>query len=157
MTEGLVRGTQLVVFRIGKEYYGMGIDAIREIVRLPEITEVPDAPDYLEGMINLRGKVVPVVDLKKRLRISGDEHGKSTRVLITDKTETLAGLIVDSVEEVANIEPDSVEPPPEMMSAIGIEYITGVAKTADRLVILLDVKKIMSRYDMKDITDLSES
>ncbi len=151
MAGGIAKGIQLVVFRIGKEFFGVGIDAIREIVRIPEITEVPDAPGFLEGMINLRGKIVPVVDLKKRLKLRGEDRTKSTRVLITDNTESMSGLIVDSVDEVIRIEPEAVEEPPEMMTAIGIEYITGVAKVDERLIILLDIKKILSAEEMKNI------
>jgi purine-binding chemotaxis protein CheW len=146
------KGKQLVVFRIGKEYFGVGIDTIREIVRLPEVTDVPDAPDFLEGMINLRGKIVPVIDLKKRLRIQGEGRTKSTRVLITDDTHTLSGLIVDSVDEVIRMDDDSVEEPPEMMTMIGVEYITGVAKVDERIIILLDIRKIIDPEEISKLT-----
>ncbi len=147
---------QLVVFKIGKEYFGVGIDVIREIVRLPEVTDVPDAPEFLEGMINLRGKIVPVMDLKKRLKLQGEERGKATRVLITDETDTLAGLIVDSVDEVIRIEPEEVEAPTEMMTAIGIEYITGVAKVDERLIILFDITKILSAEEISKMASAAE-
>lgn len=150
------KGIQLVVFKIGKEYFGVGIDVIREIVRLPEVTDVPDAPEFLEGMINLRGKIVPVIDLKKRLKLQGEERGTATRVLITDETDTLAGLIVDSVDEVIRIEPEAVEEPPEMMTAIGIEYITGVAKVDERLIILLDITKILSAEEISKMANAAE-
>jgi purine-binding chemotaxis protein CheW len=156
MAKGLAKGIQLVVFKIGKEYFGVGIDVIREIVRLPEVTDVPDAPDFLEGMINLRGKIVPVIDLKKRLKLQGGERGKATRVLITDETDTLAGLIVDSVDEVVRIEPEAVEEPPEMMTAIGVEYITGVAKVDERLIILLDITKILSAEEISRMANAAD-
>lgn len=145
------KGKQLVVFRIGRELFGVEIDAIREIVRIPEITEVPDAPEFLEGMINLRGKIVPVVDLKKRLKLSGDARTKESRVLITDNTVSISGLIVDSVDEVIRIEGDAVEEPPDMITAIGIEYITGVAKVEEKLIILLDIRKILSDEEMRKV------
>lgn len=148
----MIKGLQLVAFRIGKELFGVGIDSIREIVRFPEITEVPDAPAFLEGVINLRGKIVPVVDLRKRLRVQGDERTKSTRVLITEDSSNLVGLHVDSVSEVLRIQPDEIEEPPEMVSAVGVEYITGVAKIAERLIILLDLKKILSVEDMRRLS-----
>ncbi|MEE9523939.1 MAG: chemotaxis protein CheW [Thermodesulfovibrionales bacterium] len=156
MAKGLVKGIQLVVFKIGKEYFGVGIDVIREIVRLPEVTDVPDAPDFLEGMINLRGKIVPVIDLKKRLKLQGGERGKATRVLVTDETDTLAGLIVDSVDEVIRIEPEAVEEPPEMMTAVGVEYITGVAKVDERLIILLDITKMLSAEEISKMANAAE-
>ena len=142
---------QHIVFSIGKEFYGVGIDDVQEIVRVPDITAVPDTPDFLEGVINLRGKVIPVIDLRKRLRLQEAERTKSTRVLVAENKETksLVGLIVDSVSEVRKIQPGAVEEPPEMVSAIGVEYITGVARIEDRLIILLDLSKIFSVDDMK--------
>ncbi len=147
---------QLVVFHIGKELYGVGIESVQEIVRVPDVTEVPEAPEFLEGVINLRGRVVPVIDLRKRLRLPGEKKTKLTRVLVTDPksnagTGSTIGLLVDSVSEVLKIQPENVEEPPEMISAIGVEYITGVAKVDERLIILINLKKVLSIDDMKRI------
>jgi purine-binding chemotaxis protein CheW len=147
----MIKGMQLVAFRIGKELFGVGIESIREIVRFPEVTEVPDAPAFLEGVINLRGKIVPVVNLRRRLRLSGEENTKSSRVLITENGKNMIGLHVDAVSEVLKILPEDIEAPPEMVSAIGVEYITGVAKVDERLIILLDLQKILSIEEMKKI------
>lgn len=147
----MAKNLQLVVFSIGKELYGVGIDAIQEIVRVPDVTEVPDAPIYLEGVINLRGKVIPVIDLRKRLRLNSAQRTKTTRVLVTENGKSTVGLLVDSVSEVRKIQPDDIEDPPEMISAIGVEYITGVAKVDERLIILLDLKKILSIEDMRKL------
>lgn len=152
----MAKNLQLVVFNVGKELYGIGIDSIQEIVRVPDITEVPDAPYFLEGVINLRGRIVPVVDLRKRLRLKGTERTKTTRVLVTDTesssgSSNMIGLLVDSVSEVLKVQPDSIEGPPEMISAIGIEYITGVAKMEGKLIILLDIKKILSVEEMRKV------
>ena len=147
----MAKNLQLVVFNVGKELYGVGIDKVQEIVRVPEVTEVPDAPVFLEGVINLRGKVVPVIDLRKRLRLQGIEKTRSTRVLITENGRSKVGLLVDSVSEVLKVQPDSVEEPPEMISAIGVEYITGVVKAEERLIIILDIKKILSVDEMKNL------
>lgn len=147
----MAKNLQLVVFSIGKELYGVGIDAVQEIVRVPDVTEVPDAPVFLEGVINLRGRVVPVIDLRKRLRLPGVTRTKSTRVLVTENGGGMVGLLVDSVSEVFKIQPDAIEEPPEMISAIGVEYITGVAKMNEKLIILLDLKKILNIEDMKKI------
>jgi purine-binding chemotaxis protein CheW len=147
----MAKNIQMVVFNIGKELYGVGIDAVHEIVKVPDITEVPDAPAFLEGVINLRGKIVPVVDLRKRMRLDGRERTKSSRVLITENDKRLVGLLVDAVSEVLKLAPESVEAPPEMITSIGVEYITGVAKVEGRLIILLNLKKVMSVEDMKSI------
>ena len=147
----MAKNMQLVVFHIGKELYGVGIEAVHEIVKVPDITEVPDAPGFLEGVINLRGKIVPVVDLRKRMRLPAGERTKTSRVLITEDEGRLVGLLVDAVSEVLKMSPDAVEAPPEMISAIGVEYITGVAKVEARLIILLDLKRVLSVEDMKKL------
>lgn len=154
--ERMAKSLQLVVFNVGKELYGVGIESVQEIVRVPEITEVPDAPDFLEGVINLRGRVVPVIDLRKRLKLQGVDKTKSTRVLITENGKSQVGLLVDSVSEVLKVQPDAIEDPPEMISAIGVEYITGVAKVEERLIILLDLKKILSVEEMKRVGNTIE-
>ncbi len=152
----MAKNIQLVVFSIGKELYGVGIDAVHEIVKVPDITEVPDAPAFLEGVINLRGKIVPVVDLRKRMKLDSRERTKSSRVLITENESRLVGLLVDAVSEVLKIQPESVDAPPEMISSIGVQYITGVAKVEGRLIILLDLKKVLSVEDMRTIGSAAE-
>ena len=142
---------QLVVFRIGKESYGIGIEAVHEIIKVPDITAMPDAPDFFEGVINLRGKIIPVIDLRKRLRLKRSEKNRSSRILITENQDRLVGLLVDSVAEVLKLSPEAIEEPPQMISAIGIEYITGVAKITGRLVILMDIAKVLSAEDMRKI------
>lgn len=142
---------QLVVFRIGKEFYGIGIEVVHEIIKVPDITTMPDAPDFFEGVINLRGKIIPVIDLRKRLRLKKSEKNRSSRILITENQDRLVGLLVDSVTEVLKLNPEAIEEPPQMISAIGIEYITGVAKITGRLVTLMDLAKVLSVEDMKKV------
>ena len=151
----MAKNIQMVVFSIGKELYGVGIDAVHEIVKVPDITEVPDAPAFLEGVINLRGKIVPVVDLRKRMKLDSKEKTKSSRVLITENEGRLVGLLVDAVSEVLKIQPDAVEAPPEMISSIGVQYITGVAKVEGRLIIILDLRKVLSVDDMRTIGNVA--
>lgn len=139
---------QLVVFGVGKEFYGVGIDTVHEIVRVPDVTQVPDAPDFFEGVINLRGRIIPVIDLGKRLRLAPLERTKAARVLISESNGRIVGLVVDSVAEVIKLTPDAVVEPPQMISSIGVEYITGVAKVKDRLIILLKLDKVLSVEDM---------
>ncbi len=152
----MAKNLQLVVFSIGKELYGVGIEAVHEIVKVPDITEVPDAPAFLQGVINLRGKIVPVVDLRKRMRLEGKEKTKSSRVLITENDGRLIGLLVDAVSEVLKVPPESVEAPPEMVSSVGVEYITGVAKVDGGLIILLNLGKVLSVEDMKQLAEAAE-
>jgi purine-binding chemotaxis protein CheW len=143
---------QIVVFGIGKELFGVGIETVHEIVKVPEITAVPDAPPFLEGMINLRGKILPVVDLRKRLHLPEAPRSKMTRVLITEEEGRSVGLLVDSVSEVLKIPPELREGPPDIITSIGIEYISGVAKMEKKLITLLDFRKILSVDDMKRVT-----
>ncbi len=152
----MAKHLQLVVFNMAKEQYGVGIGSVHEIVKVPDITEVPDAPAYLVGVINLRGKIVPVVDLRKRLNLVSAERTKSSRVLITENGGKLLGLLVDAVSEVLKVQPEAVEPPPDMITSIGVEYITGVAKVETRLIILLDLARVLSIEDMKKVVKTGE-
>ncbi len=147
----MAKNLQLVVFSIGKELYGVGIECVHEILKVPDITEVPDAPAFLEGVINLRGKIVPVIDLRKRLHLGSIERTKRSRVLITENSGRLVGLLVDAVAEVLKLHHDAVEPPPEMISSVGVEYITGVAKVAERLVIMLDLRRVLDTEYMEKV------
>jgi len=153
----MAKNIQLVVFSIGKELYGVGIEAVQEIVRVPEITEVPDAPGFLEGVINLRGRIVPVIDLRKRFRLQGQEKTKSTRVLIAENSGSLVGLLVDTVSEVLKIQPEAIDEPPQMISAVGVEYITGVAKTDAGLIIILDLKQVLNIEEIRKIGSTPEA
>ncbi len=152
----MAKNLQLVVFNIGKELYGVGIESVHEIVKVPDITEVPDAPVFLQGVINLRGKIVPVVDLRKRMNLEGKEKTKSSRVLITENDGRLIGLLVDAVSEVLKVPPEAVEAPPDMISSVGVQYITGVAKVEGSLIILLNLGKVLSVEDMKLLSQAAE-
>ena len=151
----MAKHLQLVVFNMAKEHYGVGIDSVHEIVKVPEITEVPDAPSYLVGVINLRGKIVPVVDLRKRLKLQVSERTKASRMYDQDGGRLL-GLLVDAVSEVIKVQPEAVEPPPDMITSIGVEYITGVAKRGSRLIILLDLARVLNVEDMKKVGGAAE-
>src|ERR1700722_16701007 len=134
----------IVGFRVGRETYGVPITSLHEIVRVPEITAVPDAPDYLEGVINLRGKIVSVMDLRKRF---GDKQAtlkKHNRILVVEHSGKLAGLIVDSATEVLKIPAADVEPPPAAFQEGGLNCVTGLGKVAGRLIVLLDMNKLLA-------------
>ncbi|TAN40885.1 MAG: chemotaxis protein CheW [Nitrospirae bacterium] len=144
----MLNKNQVVRFIVGKESFGVDIASVHEIVTVPEITRVPDAPDFLEGVINLRGKIVSVVDLRKRLRINGTDRHKKNRILVTEIDKKVVGLIVDEVSEVLRLNPDNIEPPPEMMNSVGAEYITGVGKLEDKIIILLDMAKVLNHGEI---------
>lgn len=140
----MVRKNQVVRFMVGKESFGVDIGRVQEIVTVPEITKVPDTPDFLEGIINLRGKIVSVVDLRKRLKFNGSEKSKKNRILVTEMDGRVVGLIVDEVSEVLKLNPENIEPPPEMVNSVGVEYITGIGKLEDKIILLLDLGKVLS-------------
>jgi purine-binding chemotaxis protein CheW len=138
------RELHIVGFKVGRETYGVPITSLHEIVRVPDITAVPDAPDYLEGVINLRGKIVSVMDLRKRF---GDHQAtirKQNRILVVEHAGRLAGLIVDSASEVLKIPADAVEPPPAVFQDGGLNCVTGLGKVGGRLVVLLDMSKLLA-------------
>ena len=135
----------IVGFRVGREMYGVPIHLILEIVRVPEITAVPDAPEYIEGVINLRGKIVSIMDLRKRFGEKQVVGGRHNRILVMEMQGRLAGLIVDGASEVMKIPAGEVEPPPPVFQESGLQCITGVAKHGGRLVVLLDMSKLLQR------------
>lgn len=140
---------QLVGFRIGKEYFGVDIAQVQEIVRVQEVTPVPEAPWFVEGVINLRGRIVPVIDFRKWLKLEVAERTRLSRILIVELDRRPVGLLVDAVSEILKLPQEAVEPPPELISGIGSEYITGVGKWGDRLIILLDLGRIFSPEEAK--------
>ena len=137
------RETQVVGFQVGRETYGIPITALHEIVRVPEITAVPDAPVYMEGVINLRGKIVSVLDLRKRFGKSAGALHRRSRILVVEHKGRLAGMIVDEASEVLKIPASDIEPAPGMMQEGGLDCVTGLGKYQGRLIILLDVGKVL--------------
>jgi purine-binding chemotaxis protein CheW len=142
--ENMSRELHIVGFKVGRETYGVPITSLHEIVRVPEITAVPDAPDYLEGVINLRGKIVSVMDLRKRFGEKEAVLRKQNRILVVEHSGRLAGLIVDSASEVLKIPADAVEAPPAVFQEGGLNCVTGLGKVGGRLVVLLDMSKLMA-------------
>ena len=138
------RELHIVGFQVGRETYGVPIKSLHEIVRVPEITVVPDAPDYLEGVINLRGKIVSVMDLRKRFGEKQVGLKRQNRILVVEHSGRLAGLIVDSASEVLKIPADAVEAPPAVFQDGGLNCVTGLAKVGGRLVVLLDMSKLLA-------------
>ncbi len=133
---------QLVTFHLGQEQFGLDILKVQEINRMVEITKVPQAPHYCEGVINLRGKVIPVIDLRKKFEMDVEEWTKNTRIIVCDVDGTVIGMIVDAVEEVLRIPSSTIEPAPEIVTTVNSDYIKGVAKLEGRLLIFLDISKI---------------
>lgn len=143
---------QLVSFLIGKEEFGVDILKVQEINRMFQITKVPNSPDYVDGVINLRGRVIPVIDLRLKMGMTRKEHDKDTRIIVVDLTGRTIGFIVDKVKEVLRIPSSIIEPPPDMAAGINADYITAVGKLEDRLLILLDLDKIITQQEKAELS-----
>lgn len=135
---------QLVSFKIGNEEFGVDILKVQEINRMLEITKVPNTPPFVDGVINLRGKVIPVIDLRIKLNMERIAHNNSTRIVVVEINETTTGFIVDEVNEVLRIPTNIMEPPPGIVAGVERDYIKAVCKLDDRLLILLDLEKVLS-------------
>ncbi len=135
---------QLVSFKIGDEEFGVDILSVQEINRMSQITKVPNTPDFIEGVINLRGRIIPVIDLRVKLGMTRKDHGKNTRIVVVELKGQTIGFIVDEVSEVLRIPKDITEAPPDMVGGMNSDYITSIGKLEDRLLILLDLEKILS-------------
>lgn len=147
---------QLVTFTLATEEYAVEILKVQEINRMKEITRVPNAPYYVEGVINLRGKVIPVVSLRKFFGLPEEEDRTKQKIMIMDIQGTTIGLIVDSVSEVLRISSSVVEPPPPMTYSVSTEFISGIAKLEDRLIILLDMDRLIGKEESVKMVGMAE-
>ncbi|MDP6348554.1 MAG: chemotaxis protein CheW [Chloroflexota bacterium] len=148
---------QVVVFQVADEHYAVDISGVRDILRLPDITKVPRSPSFIEGVINPRGTVIPVIDLHKRFDLSERDSTNDTRVMVLNVSDSLVGAIVDSVSEVMTFTEEQVEPVDKLSVTISSQYITGVAKMEDRLVILLDYEKVLGSREREQMDSMLET
>jgi purine-binding chemotaxis protein CheW len=147
---------QLVSFSLGDELFGVDILKVQEINRMVEITGVPRTPEFVEGVINLRGKVIPIIDLRKRFALRLKERDKDTRIIVVDINGSIMGMIVDAVSEVLRLSASTVEPAPEIATSIDSQYIRGVAKLEGRLLILLDLSRIFSDNEQMILSSIEQ-
>ena len=145
---------KFLTFQIADEEFAIPIGHVIEIVGIQKITEVPDMPDFVKGVINLRGKVIPIIDLRRRFGLTTRDHDKHTRIIVIEINNMIVGFVVDSVSEVLRIPASTVEPPPPVVSGLESEYISGVGKLEDRLLILLDLDRLLSRADIEALGQL---
>jgi purine-binding chemotaxis protein CheW len=138
---------QLVSFVLGNEEFGVDIKCVQEINRMLQITKVPNAPDYVDGVVNLRGRVIPVLDLRHKLGLPRKEHDNNTRIIVVEVNSKTVGFIVDGVKEVLRIPENITEAAPEIVTGINSEYIKSIGKLDDRLLILIDLEKILSKNE----------
>jgi purine-binding chemotaxis protein CheW len=151
VTDSVIGGDehQLVVFQLGAELYGVEISRVHEIIRLQAVTRVPRSPSFVEGVINLRGKVIPVVDLRRRFGLVSAEHTRASRIVVVEIGDQVVGIIVDAVSEVLRVSGATIEPPSPVVAGVDSEYIHGIAKLPERLVILLDLDRVLARDERR--------
>lgn len=144
---------QLVSFNINEEEFGLDILKVQEINRMVEITRVPNTPDFVVGVINLRGKVIPIIDLRARLGMPDKVYDKDTRIIVVELEGKVIGFIVDKVNEVLRINKNITEPPPPMAGGVNSDFITAVGKLENRLLILLDLNKVLTTKEHEELVE----
>ena len=145
---------QAVTFALGSEEYGVDIAQVQEINRMVTITHVPRAPRFMEGVINLRGQLIPIIDLRTRFGMERSERTKNTRIVVTEIGNKRIGMVVDSVSEVLRIPVEQIEDAPDLVAGVDTEYIRGVGKMGDRLIIMLDLSRVISGNEKVELQKL---
>ena len=140
---------KFLTFVLGKEEYGIEILKTREIIGLMEITTVPQTPDYMKGVINLRGKVIPIIDLRLKFAMVEEEHTQETCIIVVEVGSSQVGIIVDSVSEVTDIKGEDIEDAPSFGQDIDTNFIMGLGKVKDKIIILLDIEKVLTAEDLE--------
>ncbi|MBZ2173852.1 chemotaxis protein CheW [Schnuerera sp. xch1] len=135
--------TKYVTFKLDKEFYGIPIENVLSIEKTSKTTRIPNSPDYIHGLLNLRGNVIPIIDLRKKLGMNKNNIDKNSRIIVINENEIIAGLMVDSSSEVLEIDTNNIDKPPKADGNNFMEYIKGIGKTSDKLLILLDLIKIL--------------
>jgi purine-binding chemotaxis protein CheW len=148
---------QIVVFELGSELYGVNIAAVESIIKMQAITKLPHSPVFVEGVTNLRGKVLPVIDLRRRFGMPPQEMDKNSRIIVVNVNSTEVGMIVDGVSEVLTVPAQAVEPAPSIATTVNSIFITGIAKLDDRLVILLDLDRVLSVQEQEALAGINEA
>ncbi len=142
---------QFVIFDLNNESFGIAITQIREIIKPVEIFKVPDTPTYIEGLINLRGKVHTVFNLRKKLNLPPKEIDDTAKIIIVSYNDMPIGFIVDEVNEIIRVEDESIEPAPQSISSVNVKFISGVAKVDDKIILIFDLQNALSQNDEKEI------
>ena len=148
-------GEKYLTFLLSEEEYGLEILKVREIIKIMDITSVPQTSDFVEGVINLRGKVIPVIDLRCKFGLPRADYDDQTCIIVVD-VGTLMGIIVDTVREVYDISRGSIEPPPQLGGAVNTDFILGMGKVGDDVKILLDIEKVLTGDELVQVQQVEE-
>ncbi len=155
--EARTREGKYLSFVLNNEVYGIEILKVREIISLMDVTNVPQTPDHMKGVINLRGKVIPVIDLRLKFSMPEEEHTQETCTIVVEVDSTSIGLIVDSVSEVMEINRNEIEDAPQFGQGIDTNFIMGLGKAKDTIVILLDIAKVLSEEELAMVEEIAET
>lgn len=147
---------QLVVMELASESYCVSIGAVNTIIRMQEITRIPRAPGWVEGVINLRGSIIPVIDLRKRFGLATSETTKASRIVVVEASGQMIGMVVDAVVETLRLSSDAIEPPSPVVVSVDSAYVRGVGKAGERLVILLDLDRVLSQREVESLATLEK-
>jgi purine-binding chemotaxis protein CheW len=153
-TEDTQKG-KFLTFSIGREAYGIEIKFVTEIIGIQDITEVPELPDYVKGIINLRGKIIPVIDVRIRFKKEPKEYNDRTCIVVIDIKETFVGLIVDNVAEVINIEDSNIVPPPDIKTGFHNKYVKGIGKVGSEVKLLLNCDKLLNDDELDKVCQIA--
>ena len=145
---------KFLTFSVGRESYGIEIKFVTEIIGIQDITEVPELPNYVKGIINLRGKIIPVIDVRFRFKKDPKEYNDRTCIVVIDIKEVSVGLIVDNVAEVINIEDSNIVPPPDIKTGFHNRYVRGIGKVGNEVKLLLDCDKLLNDEELDKITEI---
>jgi len=148
---------QLISFIVGDEEYGLDILRVKEVIRIRDITRLPRVPSFVKGIINLRGDVIPIIDLRDKFGLENREYTDMTRVIVVDIDEKLVGMVVDAASQVVRIPTDQIEPPPPIVGGLSAEYVRGVGKLDERLVILLNIDRILTQEEKVELEKMEQS
>ena len=148
--------TEFINFRIGEENYGVDIQKVKEVIRHREITRLPKAPSFVKGVINLRGDVIPILDLRDRFDLEHKEYTEMTRVIVVEVDTRSIGMVVDSVSHVQRIGEAEIEPPPPIVGGISAEYLRGVGKVGEKLIVLLNIDRILTVEEKVELDRVEE-
>ncbi len=146
---------QLVSFQLAKEEYGVEITKVREIILMGDITRIPQTPDFIKGLINLRSMVIPVIDLRIRFGLEAGELTDESRIMVLNVGGKTLGIIVDAVDEVLRVSREQIAPPPPTVIGLGREYLAGLVRRSDKLLILLDIDRILGQEDTLALNELA--
>ncbi len=149
-------GKQVISFTVGEEEYGVELNHVKEVIRMSDITRLPDVPSYVRGLINLRGAVIPIIDLREKMGLEPTEATPLTRIIVVEVNSSVIGMVVDSASQVLRLQTEEPEPPPPSFGGASQEYITAVGKLKRGLIVLMDVGRLLAREEFARLKNLAK-